>query len=323
METTKSPRVAVSHEDNALNAQRAGTATLYINPVRRVAAVGYGSARRPNVIRDAQPSIRIVIPAFNEGTRITSTLAQYCPRFGNTASILVVANGCSDDTCGVVRCMQKYFANLNLIEFPAKIGKGGAVRLGLGTGREEFVGFVDADGSTKAEEFERLYRIARCSNAQAVIGSRWLRGARLEPCQPLTRRLASRAFNGIVRRLFTLDLRDTQCGAKIFRRRALRAVLRELELCDFAADIEILWRLHRAGQTILEIPTVWSDKRSGSKVHLLPASWRMLKSVVYLRLRHSRLSNSPMLGLLRGSSVLPIGSISKALLFGRPGLLPS
>jgi glycosyltransferase involved in cell wall biosynthesis len=264
-------------------------------------------------------SLRIVVPAFNESARIESTLARYCAHFGPTAIVLVVANGCSDDTGRIVRELQRRFQSLHLIEVPSRVGKGGAIRIGLATGREEFVGFVDADGSTEAAEFERLYGIARQSGAQAVIGSRWLSGARVAPRQPLFRRFASRAFNHIVRCLFTLDFKDTQCGAKIFRRRALRSILRELELCDFAADIEILWRLHRTGHTILEIPTVWSDKPLGTKVQIMRASWRMLKSVIYLRLRHSPLGHTPLLGALRGASVMPISVIRQALALGVTG----
>jgi glycosyltransferase involved in cell wall biosynthesis len=260
----------------------------------------------------SRSNIRIVIPAFNESSRITPTLVEYCRHFGPTATILVVANGCTDETSDVVRCAQNEFGNLQLIEVAAKIGKGGAIRLGLATGDEDFVGFVDADGSTSATEFERLYTIARESGAKAVIGSRWLRGARVEPRQPFIRRFASRGFNQIVRALFSLNLQDTQCGAKIFQRQAVRSILPELELCDFAADIEILWRLNRAGHSILEIPTVWSDRPTGTKVRVLAVSWHMFKSVLYLRLHHSRLSGVPLLALLRGPAVMPTVSIQEA-----------
>jgi glycosyltransferase involved in cell wall biosynthesis len=262
--------------------------------------------------RPPQANIRIVIPAFNESARIAPTLTDYCTHFGPAATILVVANGCTDETSRVVRQAQQFFANLQLMEFIAKIGKGGAIRVGLATGREEFVGFVDADGSTRAAEFGRLYAIARENQAQGVIGSRWLTGARVEPKQPPLRRLASRTFNHIVRCLFALKFQDTQCGAKIFRRRALRSILRQLELCDFAADIEILWHLDRAGHVILEIPTVWADK-AGTKVQILRVSWNMLKSVLYLRLRQSPMRQAPLLERLRGSPVLTPELIRRAV----------
>lgn len=260
----------------------------------------------------ATAGVRIVIPAFNEGRRIGPTLAEYCAHFGAAATVLVVANGCTDDTSLVVKRLQEDFPNLECIELMAQVGKGGAIRVGFATGCEDFVGFVDADGATSAAEFERLYAIAQGSEAQAVIGSRWLKGARVEPRQPLFRRFASRAFNQIVRGLFSLDFQDTQCGAKIFRRRALHATLEDLELCDFAADIEILWQLVRAGHGVLEVPTVWADKRNGTKVEVFSVSWKMLRSVLYLRLRDSRVNHEGLLELLRGSQAMPAGVVQSA-----------
>ncbi|MEO9263282.1 MAG: glycosyltransferase, partial [Candidatus Baltobacteraceae bacterium] len=122
-------------------------------------------------------------------------MRQYCARFATEAVILVVANGCTDNTVSIVRAMQDRYANLELIEIAGRIGKGGAVRAGLWIGLEEFVAFVDADGSTSADEFARLYQLLDRSDDDAIIGSRWLRGARIEQRQPLTRRIASRGFN--------------------------------------------------------------------------------------------------------------------------------
>lgn len=263
----------------------------------------------------SQPSIRIVIPAFNESDRIGPTLTDYCSHFGTAARVLVVTNGCTDDTSRVVRFARISFRNLDLIEVSPKIGKGGAIRIGLATGDEEFVGFVDADGSTSAAEFGRLYAIAQASHAQAVIASRWLTGAHVEPRQPRLRQCASRTFNCIVRWLFALHFADTQCGAKIFQREALRSILRELELCDFAADIEMLWRLDRAGNAVLEVPTVWADKPNGTKVKVFHVSWDMLRSVLYLRLRQSPLRQAPPVKLLSGPSVMPADAIERAVAF--------
>ncbi|MBV8280788.1 MAG: glycosyltransferase, partial [Candidatus Eremiobacteraeota bacterium] len=146
----------------------------------------HSAAARPHT----RGTIRIVIPACNESSRIAPTLLQYCSHFGTAAMVLVVANGCSDDTSRIVRDLQDRFDNLELIETSARIGKGGAIRIGLATGHEELVGFVDADGSTNAAEFERLVGIARNGRAEAVIGSRWIAGARLGARQPLLRQLA-------------------------------------------------------------------------------------------------------------------------------------
>ncbi len=260
--------------------------------------------------------LRIVVPACNEADRIGPTLRDYCREFRDTATIVVVANGCTDATGAVVRGVQRDFDNLELVEIPARIGKGGAVRVGLFTGNESFTGFVDADGSTPAPEFARLYDTLRGQNYDAVIGSRWLPGARVEPPQPFARRVASRGFNTIVRALFGLTLSDTQCGAKLFRRSAVREVLRSLEVADFAFDIEVLWRLSRAGYRICELPTVWADRCAGTKIRLVRSSWAMLRSVVRLRLKETALWRLPLVDRFGRVDVIPVRVRPRILLLG-------
>jgi glycosyltransferase involved in cell wall biosynthesis len=234
------------------------------------------------------PQLRIIVPAFNEATRIAPTLRDYCREFAHAATIVVVTNGCTDGTESIVRAMQSEYPELQLVDIPGKIGKGGAVSVGLASGSEPIVGYVDADGSTRAAEFRRLFDFLAQGECDAVIGSRWQPGARVDTPQPLARRLASRGFNAIVRLLFGLRVRDTQCGAKLFRRAAVRELLRALDVTGYAFDIEVLWRLNRAGYRILEVPTVWSDKRVGTKIALAHDSWAMLRSVLWLRLKGVR-----------------------------------
>lgn len=265
-------------------------------------------------------SLRIVVPACNEEHRIESTLRDYCMHFADSAVIVVVANGCTDATAEIVRQLQTQMPNLRLIEISGRIGKGGAVRVGLATAAEHYAGFTDADGSTPAAEFMRLYEHCKQSGADAVIGSRWLPGARLTPAQPILRRFASRVFNAVVRVLFGLPFADTQCGAKIFKRSALSEILHSLEAADFAFDIEVLWRLIKHGFRVREIPTVWSD-RCASTVTLLPAAGRMLATIARMRLRESVLWRIPYCDVFARRRSIPVRSSPHVLVLGEPGPL--
>jgi dolichol-phosphate mannosyltransferase len=251
-------------------------------------------------------SLRIIIPAYNEAGRIGPTIRDYCETFTDSATVLVVANGCVDDTVGIVEALQAEYSNLELIAIAAQIGKGGAVRTGLWTGKEEFIGFVDADGSTKACEYARLFEVLRDSDDDALIGSRWIRGSRVEPRQPLKRRVASRAFNALVQLLFGFPFADTQCGAKLFRRRAISEVAHSLQIANFAFDIEVLWHLRRSNFTVREEPTVWSDCIAGSAVKLLPAALAMLRSILRLRVRQSALWLLPIIDRFIHEGVMPV-----------------
>ena len=93
-------------------------------------------------------------------------------------------------------------------------------------------------------------------------------------------------FHALIQGLFGMGIRDTQCGAKVMRRRAVEAVHSQLTIADMAFDINLLFVLKREGFKILEEPTEWTDK-VGSKVTLGKTSLVMLLSAIRLRLVYS------------------------------------
>jgi dolichol-phosphate mannosyltransferase len=261
------------------------------------------------------PQLRIVVPACNEAKRLEPTLREYCAVFDGAANVIVVANGCTDGTVALVERLKPSFPNLEYLEIRARIGKGGAVRAALAPAREPFIGFVDADGSTSAVEYARMYGLLKDGPADAIICSRWLPGATVSPKQPLLRRLASRCFNLAARLLFGLRFSDTQCGAKIFRRQALGEIESSLELAGFAFDVEVLWRLQRRGFRIQETPAAWSD-RAGTKIDLIHGAWSMLCGLLRLRIRDSWIWRVPFADWLGRSSSVPVNSGRRILLTG-------
>jgi O-antigen/teichoic acid export membrane protein len=235
-------------------------------------------------------NLSIVIPAHNEEARIGRMLDAYLPFFtlhyGDGVEFIVVVNGSTDGTAGVVGRYGERYPRLRCIVEPQAIGKGGALVLGFREARGELVGFVDADGSTPPAAFQQL--VDRIGDADVAVASRWCRGATVSPPQPLTRRIASRVFNVLTRLLFGLRLTDTQCGAKVMRRVGLDAVLGTLGITRWAFDVDLLFQMQRAGRQIVEIPTEWHDV-AGSKVDIVPASAEMAVALVRLRLLYSPL----------------------------------
>ena len=86
--------------------------------------------------------------------------------------------------------------------------------------------------------------------------------------------------------LFWLNIRDTQCGAKVMKRAVAEKIHPALRIADMAFDINLLVSIKRAGFKILEVPTEWTDQ-AGSKVVLGRSSLTMLLSVVRVRLIYS------------------------------------
>ena len=236
------------------------------------------------------PSLLLLIPAYNEERRIEPVLRDYAQFFGKNYSgkfqLVVVLNGCTDDTLGVVRRVAAEFpAVLRVLEFKEPIGKGGALIEGFKLASfGDLIGYVDADGATPPRAFLDLVR--HIGDADCVVGSRWLPDSVIHQSQTGNRRFASRGFHTIVQLLFRLNIHDTQCGAKVMKREAVEKIHSNLRIADMAFDINLLVSLKRAGYRIREVPTEWTDK-AGSKVTLFRSSLTMFLSVVRIRLIYS------------------------------------
>lgn len=235
------------------------------------------------------PSVLLLIPAYNEERRIEPVLRAYAQHFrehyAGKFQLVVVLNGCTDGTLGVVERVAVEFPEVRHLNFPGRIGKGGALIQGLKLAPEaDLIGYVDADGATAPPAFLDLVR--RWQEADCVIGSRWLPGAVLHVAQSTQRRFFSRAFHAWVEVLFRMHIADTQCGAKVMRRAAVERIHPHLTIADMAFDINLLYSLKQAGFRVLEVPTEWTDQL-GSKVSFGKASLAWFLSVVRLRLVYS------------------------------------
>ena len=237
------------------------------------------------------PSLLLLIPAYNEEARIEPVLREYAEFFQQNYSgpfqLVVVLNGCRDNTLGVVRRVAQDFSSVRWLDFPAPIGKGGALIEGLKlAGHADLIGYVDADGATGPAAFLELAR--HIGSADCVIGSRWLPDSILVQAQPKFRQFVSRCFHFIVEIFFWMHIKDTQCPCKLVRCPAVEKIHPTLCIADLAFDVNLLVCLKRAGFKIKEVPIEWADK-VGSKVtaSLFRASLAMFFSVLRLRLIYS------------------------------------
>lgn len=197
----------------------------------------------------------IIIPAYNEEKRIGRLLNGLSDL---QAELIFVCDG-TDQTPSVVQEFSKNHPEMNVrcLTYTRRLGKGGGVYEGFRAATSPLIGFMDADNSTGYGEMIRL--ISLMNGYAGVIGSRHMPGSTIEIHQPFSRRLQSRMFNLIIRILFGLQFYDTQCGAKVFRKDAIDAILPDLCARGFEFDVELLWHMRRSGFQVCEVPVIWND----------------------------------------------------------------
>lgn len=224
----------------------------------------------------------MVIPAYNEEPRLLRSLErvrEYLSDQSYDWRVVVVSDGSTDSTPQIVSEFAAKDTRFCLEGYTPNRGKGYAVRLGMMKLDAEWLLLCDADLAAPIEEVEKLF----AANAPVAIGSRPLRESNLEIRQPWWREMAGRAFNAAVQMLSIRGIKDTQCGFKLFRKDAAKAVFSRCTFDGFSYDFEALMLARALGYDIAEVPIRWAHQE-GSKVRLLRDGIRMLKDLVILRL---------------------------------------
>jgi glycosyltransferase involved in cell wall biosynthesis len=238
--------------------------------------------------------IEIVIPAYNEEKRIGKTLERYSELFDRLSKenlieyeILVVINNTKDKTRDIVEKHKARNKKINYLDLKKK-GKGYAIKEGFIEAlkrKSELIGFVDADLSTSPEAFYDLVRGAE--GYDGAIADRYIEGAIVSPKQSFVRIFVSRVFNFLIKVLFLMKYKDTQCGAKVFTRKAVEKIICDMTMTQWAFDIDLLYSCRKKGLRIKPVPTRWKDVE-GSKLNVIRTSIQMFLAVIQLRILRSR-----------------------------------
>jgi glycosyltransferase involved in cell wall biosynthesis len=229
-----------------------------------------------------EPLLSLVIPAYNEESRLPASLARISEALelrGEPYEVLVVVNGSTDRTADVVKEAAERDGNIKLIVTSLR-GKGLAVKIGIGEARGDRIVFADADLSTPIEEVVELADGLDATH-QVVIASREGSGAR-RVGEPYVRHLMGRVFNLLVRTLAVRGIQDTQCGFKAFTRACAHDVFNRQQITGFGFDVEVLYLARKRGYGIKEVPVTW-EYAASSRVDPVRDTIRMFRDVLAVR----------------------------------------
>ncbi len=231
--------------------------------------VSEGGSAGPDltVLPDPTLDVSIVVPYYNPGDRLRTTvedMVRVLAASGMTFEIITVSDGSTDGSPFTLEGFPE--SVVRRVSFATNVGKGHALRAGLGMGRGRYLGFIDADGDISPELLAPFVSIMRSMEPDIIIGSK--RHPDSSVHYPPLRRLYSWGFQRLIRLLFHLNVKDTQVGIKLVDRRVIADVLPLLRESRFALDLELLVLARRLGYTrIVEAP-VRIQERFGSTISL-------------------------------------------------------
>jgi len=221
----------------------------------------------------------VVLPTYNESATIAEVLRRLRAGATHEIDVLVVDDNSPDGTGDLADALAAELGGIEVLRRPAKAGLGSAYRegfkIGLGRGYEALVE-MDADLSHDPSVLGDL--LAELDDgADLAIGTRYMPGGKI-PDWPWQRRAISRAGNLYARRMLGLSARDATSGYRAYHRRALERInLTAVRADGYGFQIEMAYKVERAGGVLAEVPIEFRDRTLGrSKM----SSWIVVEALV-------------------------------------------
>ena len=220
--------------------------------------------------------VGVVIPCYNEEKRLASKAFINFITKNSGYRLCFVNDGSTDKTAEILINLRKGREDYITVYTSKKnAGKAEAVRKGMLHMANQldldYIGFLDADLSTGLNDFDHLVSVIENSKYKVVSGSRITRmGAKIK--KESSRRFISLSINFLIRKILSLDFKDTQCGAKIFHKDVIKVSFGDKFITKWIFDVEIFRRitlhfgLNKAKKLFYEQPLKRWIHASGSKL---------------------------------------------------------
>lgn len=255
-----------------------GEAPVHSIPARPHFGVSRQSRTVPG-LATADHDLTIVVPAFNEENRLPATLdglAAYLDPWGIDYRVLVVDDGSRDGTAQLTQAYGPRFSTIS----QANAGKGAAVRNGVLHSTGRVVAFTDADLPYDLDSLRTAYDLISAGQYEVVFGARDLEDSNVLAPRRFLRTVAHHIFSNIMWALVSREVTDTQCGLKIFSRRAAFEIFSRTMINGFAFDAELVYLTERLSLPFRRVAVTLINEYASTislTRHALPMVWDVVK----------------------------------------------
>ena len=243
-----------------------------------------------NDIINSMYSLSIIIPLYNEQERILKSLEilrKYIKKNRkNKIEIIFVSDGSTDQTNNIIRLFIKNNKKIKLlfISYLKNVGKGFAIKKGILKSKKNWILICDADMSVSPNQFSIWFKNKKIINKNvAYFGSR--RHEKSKVKTSISRKFLGMCFIVFIRLLLGINLKDSQCGFKVFHRSYALKMSKKINSFRFTFDVELILILEKINITIEELPLKWAHK-SGSKLSIFKDIPKMIYDLIRIKIRN-------------------------------------
>lgn len=237
--------------------------------------------------------LSLIIPCYNESARVDAMLqglAEFEERWTNPYEVIIVDDGSTDGTPQKIReAVNTNYTflkkKLHIEVLPVNSGKGSALKKGVSLAKGDYILTLDADMSTRPAElvnWQKREKDIFTTDNTIYIGSRRHKEGTVEAL--MSRKIIGSVFSSIVQIFTSLQLKDTQCGFKLYPRKVAKSLFGHMRSKGWTHDVELLHQANVNGIHIKEMPVTWINMPE-SKVRIVRDSVKMFFGVLSIALR--------------------------------------
>lgn len=220
----------------------------------------------------------VMIPTYNEAESIGPLVTELLDRI-HDLEILVIDDNSPDGTAELIKGLNQ--SRIHLLERDQKSGLGAAYRAGFhwALDHPEFTHFVTMDGDASHRPEDLPPMLAKASNADVVMSSRWMPGGSIRNW-PKYRQLISQAGTSYARLALKLPFTDLTGGFRVYSAHVIRRLnVKEISSEGYCFQIEMILAARAAGATVAEVPITFIERELGRSKMSRRIVWEALTKV--------------------------------------------
>jgi len=227
--------------------------------------------------------LSVIMPMYNSED-IISNLNEAIMSLDNVSKdyeLILVDDGSTNNCFSEAKKFKK--KRVLVVGYDQNIGKGNAINYGFKFAKGEYIAFVDSGADLSPSQLKDFMRLMKKYYADVVIGSK--RHPKSKVHYPLIRQIMSKTYQIMNNLLFDLNVKDTQVGIKLFKRKVLDKVMPRILVKKFAFDLEVLVLTKKNKFKIIEAPITMRHKFKSS-INIKSVFWMLWDTAaVFYRLK--------------------------------------
>ena len=238
-------------------------------------------------------SLSIIFPIFNESQRLHLAI-QDIKKFNEKKRIkkleyIFVDDGSKDNSLQILAAFikknKKRNINYKVLKIKNNTGKGNALKNGVKFCKNDWILTLDSDISVSISQINNWKKKKFLDKKNTIFfGSRNLHDSKMK--YKLYRKILGILFSSFVNISFSINLKDTQCGFKLYRRKEAKLIFKNLKDQGFAHDIELILLAKKYNISITELPVNWTH-RDNSKLNIFLDTFKMFYNLIKIKINYN------------------------------------